>query len=52
MAEESCRIAAQEGFYPARKVGQDYIEWGRGIVRSRLILAGARLAAMLNKTPM
>jgi hypothetical protein len=51
MAEESCRIASQDGFYPARKVGVEYVEWARGIVRSRLVLAGARLAGVLNRAP-
>jgi len=48
MAEESCRIASREGFYPARKIGVEYVEWARATMRARLVLAGARLAEMLN----
>jgi hypothetical protein len=49
MAEESCRIASQDGFYPARKVSQEYVEWGRATIRARLVLAGGRLAGILNR---
>jgi nuclease S1 len=49
IAEESCRIASQEGFNPAREVGQDYLRWAGEMLRARLILGGARLAAMLNQ---
>jgi nuclease S1 len=50
IAEESCQIASQEGFYPARKVGQDYLKWAGEMMRARLVLAGARLAGLLNAT--
>jgi hypothetical protein len=47
-AEESCRIVSELGFYPERRVGADYIEKFTPIVERRLVIAGARLAAMLN----
>ena len=49
-AQESCRIVASEGFYPAgRKVGADYaMRWSATLVQ-RLSTAGARLAVVLEK---
>ena len=49
MAEESCKIVRTPGFYPQRKVGADYLERFIPIMEQRLALAGARLAAMLNR---
>ncbi|WP_202967492.1 S1/P1 nuclease [Caenimonas sp. SL110] len=48
IAEESCRIASSEGFYPARKMSPEYVEWARATLRARLVLAGARLSGILN----
>lgn len=48
-AEESCRIVGMPGFYPDRKVGQDYIEKFTPLMEQRLSIAGARLAGLINK---
>jgi len=48
-AEESCRIVGEAGFYPARKVGSDYVERLTPVMERRLALAGARLAGVLNR---
>ena len=47
-AEESCRIVGTTGFYPARRVGQDYIDRFVPVLEQRLAAAGYRLAGMLN----
>ena len=47
-AEESCRIVGTSGFYPARKVGLDYIEQFTPTVERRLKVAGSSLADILN----
>lgn len=47
-AEESCRIVSTPGFYPARKVGLDYIERFTPPIERRLLVAGAGLAGILN----
>jgi nuclease S1 len=47
-AEESCRIVAQEDFYPPRTVGTEYANRFEGTLRMRLALAGSRLAQLLN----
>ena len=49
IAEESCRIVGMPGFYPARKVGADYVERFTPIMQQRLVTAANRLAAMLNR---
>ena len=49
MAEESCRIVGMPGFYPGRKVDTAYIEQFTPVMEVRLALAGARLAAALNR---
>lgn len=49
IAEESCQIVASPGFYPERKVDAAYVERFTPVVEQRLNLAGARLAAVLNK---
>ena len=48
-AEESCRIVGTPGFYPERKVGQDYIDQFTPTLERRLALAGSRLAGILNR---
>jgi hypothetical protein len=50
VAAESCRIVALPGFYPQRLVGRDYIERFTPILEQRLVLAGARLAGLINRT--
>jgi hypothetical protein len=49
VAEESCRTVGTGGFYPARKVGPDYVERFTPVMEKQLTVAGARLAANLNK---
>lgn len=48
VAEESCRIVAQPGFYPGRKVGAEYLTAYRPVLEEQSALAGARLAELLN----
>lgn len=49
-AEESCRIAQSEDFYPPKhKISGSYLEGKRPQVDQRLKLAGERLAALLNR---
>ena len=48
MAEESCRIVAQEGFYPGRLVDVPYINKYTPVASERLQMAGFRLAQLLN----
>lgn len=48
-AEESCKIVGTAGFYPERKVGQDYVERYTPVMEQRLTAAGARLAGLLNR---
>jgi hypothetical protein len=48
-AEESCKIVGMDGFYPERKVGQDYIEKFTPVMEQRLKVAGVRLAGLLNR---
>lgn len=47
-AQESCQIVGTPGYYPERRVGQDYIDKFKPILEERLAIAGARLAIMLN----
>lgn len=49
-AEESCRIVAQNDFYPPRTVGTEYAKRYEGTVKMRLKVAGSRLAQLLNAT--
>ncbi len=49
-AEESCKIVGIEGFYPERRVGQDYIDRFTPVLEQRLKIAGDRLAGILNRT--
>lgn len=48
-AEESCKIVGTAGFYPPRKVGQEYAEQYTTVLEQRLIVAAARLAGLLNR---
>lgn len=48
VAEESCRIVGQPGFYPGRLVDQTYIQRFTPIMEQRLQQAGARLAGLIN----
>lgn len=48
-AEESCRIVGTAGYYPGRKLDTAYIEQFTPVMEARLALAGARLAAALNR---
>jgi hypothetical protein len=47
-AEESCRIAAGAEFYPGRKLNDEYVAGFTPMMEEQLILAGARLAVLLN----
>ncbi len=49
MAQESCRIVAQPGFYPQGDPDSAYVARMTPVVLERLGLAGARLAALLNQ---
>jgi hypothetical protein len=49
-AQESCQIVALPGYYPERRVGQDYIDRFTPVLEARLALAGRRLARILNRT--
>lgn len=49
MAEESCRIVAQPGFYPQGDPSPAYVARMTPVLLQRLALAGQRLAAMLNQ---
>ena len=48
-AEESCRIVGTTGFYPQRTVGPDYVAQYTLVLEQQLVVAGARLAGMLNR---
>jgi nuclease S1 len=49
-AQESCKIVGTPGFYPSPKLSPSYVEHYTPVLEQRLILAGKRLAAMLNDT--
>lgn len=49
-AQESCQIVGLPGYYPERRVGQDYIDRFTPVLEARLALAGRRLARILNRT--
>jgi hypothetical protein len=49
-AEESCRLVATPGFYPARQVTERYVQQFTPVLLQRLAMAGARLAGLLNRT--
>lgn len=48
-AEQSCRIVGVPGFYPVRRVGQDYIDRFTPVLERQLTAAGTALAAVLNQ---
>ena len=48
-AEQSCQIVGAPGFYPERRVGQDYIDRFTPVLEQQLTAAGAALAAVLNQ---
>jgi len=48
-AEESCKIVGTAGFYPSRTVGPDYVEQFTPVLEQQLVVAGARLAGLLNR---
>lgn len=50
-AEESCRIAASDGFYPfGHKIEGDYVQRMAPVLEERLASAGRRLSALLNSS--
>jgi len=48
MAQESCRVVAQTGFYPEGSVNAAYTQRFTPVMQDRLALAAARLSSMLN----
>jgi len=48
-AEESCRIVGTAGFYRSRTVGTDYVAQHTPVLEQQLVVAGARLAGLLNR---
>lgn len=48
VAEESCRIVATPGFYPDRKVEAAYVDHWTPVLEQQMVLAGGRLARLLN----
>lgn len=49
-AEESCRIVGREGFYPDRKADGSYFGKFSPVLEQRLVVAGRRLASLLNQS--
>jgi hypothetical protein len=49
-AQESCQVVGLPGYYPERRVGQDYIDRFTPVLEARLTLAGMRLGRILNRT--
>lgn len=49
VAEESCKIVAEPGFYPERKLPTPYADRYLPTLEQRLKMAGARLAGLLNQ---
>jgi hypothetical protein len=47
-AAESCRIVSRADFYPGRKLDAGYLETYRSVIEDRLLVAGLRLATLLN----
>ena len=47
-AEQSCQIVGTAGFYPDRRVGQDYVDRFAPVLEGRLSAAGVGLAGLLN----
>ena len=48
-AEQSCQIVGVPGFYPQRRVGQDYIDRFTPVLEQQLTAADAALASVLNQ---
>lgn len=48
-AEQSCQIVGMTGFYPERRVGQDYIDRFTPVLEQQLSAAGVGLAGLLNQ---
>lgn len=48
-AEESCRIVSAPDFYPGRAITDEYIARYMPVMDRQLVLAGARLAELLNR---
>ena len=49
-AGESCRIASRPDFYPGRRLDDGYVQKFEPLLQQRLLLAGIRLAVLLNRT--
>ncbi len=49
VAQESCRTVGTPGFYLGRKVGADYVGRFTPVMEQQLEVAGARVAAILNR---
>ncbi|MDQ2734888.1 MAG: S1/P1 nuclease [Pseudomonadota bacterium] len=49
-AMESCRIASRPDFYPGHRITQTYLDIYEPVAETRLLLAGYRLASLLNAT--
>ena len=47
-AEQFCQIVGMTGFYPERRVGQDYIDRFTPVLEQQLSAAGVGLAGLLN----
>lgn len=50
LAKESCQMIKEDGFYPSRKVDDAYLKHYTPIAEKRVLLAGHRLAKILNDT--
>ena len=48
-AEQSCQIVGMAGFYPARRVGQEYMDRFTPVFEQQLQAAGVGLAGLLNQ---
>lgn len=48
-AEQSCEIVGVDGFYPERRVGQDYLDRFMPVLEQQLAAAGTALASVLNQ---
>lgn len=50
VAAQSCEVLERADFYPSdRKIGADYLHQFQPVLESRLVLAGVRLADLLNR---
>ena len=48
-SEQSCEIVGVDGFYPERRVSQEYIDRFMPVLEQQLTTAGAALASVLNQ---